>query len=140
MKCPQQHTDFVALRNFEEMLLDTNPHQVIINFAQYNDCGVLGLTQADCNKVISDFNKNGLGDEKQQKIIKGLSVMLEYFGQLEEVFPSLHGKIGLIGTGEKESEVVDLNKLPEIENCYEARNCRGNHALKYADFSQRALI
>ena len=111
-----------SVKQFEEMLLDTRPDVLILNFAEQVNAGVWGINQSDAKKIQNSFVGGGNLDfsgEQYGKISNqnfALEQVKSFAKELEEFFSGLlHNKvpvnIALIGTGEKEGEVIKITSI-----------------------------
>ncbi len=123
-----------SARQFSEMLLDTNPDKIIINFAQYNDVELKNLTQDKTIATINDYN-NGNMSMSNLEVLCALENLYAYIGLFELDFPMTEGKIRFLGTGKYESEIINVSKLPDFELPYEYKSCFKANALDYAKYN-----
>ncbi len=125
-----------SARQFSEMLLDTNPDKIIINFGQYNDEALSELNEAKVIDIINNYN-NGDTSSYNLEILSAVENLYAYIGLFELDFPMSEGKIRLIGTGRLESEIINVSHLPDFELPYEYQiHCFKPNALDYAIYDE----
>jgi hypothetical protein len=93
--CQLRRVAEFSIKQFEEMLLDTNPDKLIINFSQHNHYGLLNLSQKKAEYAVKKFNDGKFNDESVLSVISGINTIQAYLGELELLFPKLTNKLGL---------------------------------------------
>lgn len=127
-----------SARQFSEMLLDTNPDKIIINFGQYNDIALQHLTESRAIQIINAYN-NGDNSLENIEVLCALENLYSYIGLFEMDFPLTEGKIRLIGTGRTESEIINVDKLPDFELPYEYGRYFKSNALDFARYTDKDI-
>ncbi len=124
-----------CVKEFMEMLLDTTPDELYLNFPQYVDFGFNGLTTEKvkdiqnrfCNPdLYSDYNEYG----KIAQTNWSIEHVLGYIEEIEEFFKKEFSKrnldvnvnVSMIGTGPKASEFIYRNQIKQTSI--------NNHAMK----------
>lgn len=110
-----------SVKQFEEMLLDTKPDMLILNFAEHINFGISGMWQGDVKVIQRAFENPNIDwtNERYEAVCNknfALEHVKDYVGDMEELFTQLlQGKvpvkIGLIGTGAKESEMIKADSI-----------------------------
>ncbi len=133
-----------CVKEFYEMLLDTTPDELYLNFPQYIDFGFSGLTTQKVKDVQSKFmNLNQIEDYNEMKNIAQINWSIEhvlgYIEDLENYFNSLFAKNGfdikinvsMIGTGPKAKDYINRDKLTHVSASRHAK--KDTNPLDYAD-------
>lgn len=115
-----------SIKQFAEMLLDTRPDECYLNFAEYINAKVEGISNTNLKQIQTIFenlesnnensqNANDINDKEQ-----ALEHILNYITSMENFFNNLFGSsilnITKIGTGAKECEVIDRQNLKYLSS------------------------
>lgn len=111
-----------CVKQFSEMLLDTRPDECFLNFAQYINGSVRGMTTKDARRIQKQFTKFGeLSDKEwEDSCQKNFAIenVIGYVDDMEGYFNNLLGgnflNITKIGTGECLSQVVDRTAISQV--------------------------
>lgn len=111
-----------CIKQFAEMLLDTQPDECFLNFAQYIHGSIRGLTTKDAIIAQRRFTRFvELSDKQWQNVCEknfAIENILGYIEDMEGYFNNLLGDkfltITKIGTGERLSQVVDRTAISQI--------------------------
>ncbi len=131
-----------SIKQFAEMLLDTKPDECFLNFAQYVDGGIAGLTNKATNHIQRMFKNCSdltLKSEEEFESVTSKNYAIEhilgYVEDMEDKFNSLLGfkalKITKIGTGAKLSQTIarkDISQVADVRHAIKDIN-----PLDYAD-------
>ena len=96
-----------SVAEFEEMLLDTRPDEVIVNFARYINADIENLTQLDAQLIQDRYLGEDDVDEIEAEEIfrknEAIEATLSYIEAMEEFFNNIFGRkilnITAVGTG-----------------------------------------
>lgn len=131
-----------SIKQFAEMLLDTKPDECFLNFAQYIDGGIAGITNKsakhiqrmfeNCSDLISKSEENFVSIATKNFAIEHI---LGYVENMEEYFNNLLGndalKITKIGTGAKLSQTITRKDISQVADVRHA--IKDINSLDYAD-------
>ena len=131
-----------SIKQFAEMLLDTKPDECFLNFAQYIDGEIAGLTSKGVKNIQRKFKDCSATISKSEEefisiTIKNYAIehVLGYVEEMEDYFNNLLGsnilKITKIGTGAKLSQTIarkDISQVADVRHAIKDIN-----PLDYAD-------
>lgn len=115
----------LSIKQFGEMLMDTKPDELFLNFAEYVDGGIKDMTPEKAQKVQYYFeNPEDMSDEKYEKVCAlnwSLEHVLGYIQDMEEKFKNIcKGKVEVnitkIGTGAKAGETLNREDLKQTSS------------------------
>ena len=132
----------LSIKQFAEMLLDTKPDECFLNFAQYIDGEIAGLTSKgvkniqrkfkDCSVTISKSEEEFISITKKNYAIEHI---LGYIQDMEDYFNNLLDvnflKITKIGTGAKLSQTITRKDITQVADVRHA--IKDINPLDYAD-------
>lgn len=119
-----------SIKQFAEMLLDTKPDECFLNFAQYIDGEIAGLTSKEAKNIQRKFKDCSETISKSEEefisiTIKNYAIehILGYVEDMENCFNNLLGfnalKITKIGTGSKLSQTIirkDISQVADVRH------------------------
>jgi len=114
-------------KQFDEMVFDTKPDEVLINFANYINSDIEGLNSEDCICAIKKFESGNFGD-KTANTIRAIANIEYTVEQLEKLFPRTLKQYTLFGTGAKNNDIINLRsvlKQAQFNPIEEARTLGG---------------
>ena len=129
-----------CVKQFAEMLLDTRPDECYLNFAEYVNAGIEGITNKDVARIQDSF-MNDYGRLRDEEYFENaeknfaLEHVLGYIKSMEEFFNGFFNdeflNITQIGTGAKEIQCVNRSKMRQVSDVDYAINAV--NPLDYAD-------
>ena len=131
-----------SIKQFAEMLLDTKPDECFLNFAQYIDGEIAGLTSKGVKNIQRKFKDCSATISKSEEefisiTIKNYAIehVLGYVEEMEDYFNNLLGsnilKITKIGTGAKLSQTIARKDIAQVADVRHA--IKDINPLDYAD-------
>ena len=131
-----------SIKQFAEMLLDTKPDECFLNFAQYIDGEIAGLTSKGAKIIQRKFENcsDTISKSEEEFIsitIKNYAIehVLGYVEEMEDYFNNLLGsnilKITKIGTGAKLSQTIARKDIAQVADVRHA--IKDINPLDYAD-------
>lgn len=131
-----------SIKQFAEMLLDTKPDECYLNFAQYIDGEIAGLTSKGVKNIQRKFKDCSATISKSEEefisiTIKNYAIehVLGYVEEMEDYFNNLLGsnilKITKIGTGAKLSQTIARKDIAQVADARHA--IKDINPLDYAD-------
>ena len=131
-----------SIKQFAEMLLDTKPDECFLNFAQYIDGEIAGLTSKGARDIQRKFENcsDTISKSEEEFIsitIKNYAIehVLGYVEEMEDYFNNLLGsnilKITKIGTGAKLSQTITRKDITQVADVRHA--IKDINPLDYAD-------
>ena len=131
-----------SIKQFAEMLLDTKPDECFLNFAQYIDGEIAGLTSKGVKNIQRKFKDCSATISKSEEefisiTIKNYAIehILGYVEDMENYFNNLLGfnalKVTKIGTGSKLSQTIARKVIGQVADVRHA--IKDINPLDYAD-------
>ena len=131
-----------SIKQFAEMLLDTKPDECFLNFAQYIDGEIAGMTPKGRAQIQREFKNcsntiSKLEERFEEVAIKNYAIehVLGYVEEMEDYFNNLLGnnilKITKIGTGAKLSQTISRKNMVQVADVRHA--IKDINPLDYAD-------
>ena len=131
-----------SIKQFAEMLLDTKPDECFLNFAQYIDGEIAGLTSKGAKIIQRKFENCSDTISKSEEEFIGIAIknyavehILGYVEDMENYFNNLLGfnalKITKIGTGSKLSQTIARKDIVQVADVRHA--IKDINSLDYAD-------
>ena len=131
-----------SIKQFAEMLLDTKPDECFLNFAQYIDGEIAGLTSKGVKNIQRKFKDCSATISKSEEefisiTIKNYAIehVLGYVEEMEDYYNNLLGsnilKITKIGTGAKLSQTIARKDIAQVADVRHA--IKDINPLDYAD-------
>ena len=131
-----------SIKQFAEMLLDTKPDECFLNFAQYIDGEIAGLTSKGVKNIQRKFKDCSATISKSEEefisiTIKNYAIehVLGYVEEMEDYFNNLLDsnilKITKIGTGAKLSQTIARKDIAQVADVRHA--IKDINPLDYAD-------
>ena len=131
-----------SIKQFAEMLLDTKPDECFLNFAQYIDGEIAGLTSKGVKNIQRKFKDCSATISKSEEEFIGIAIknyatehILGYVEDMENYFNNLLGfnalKITKIGTGPKLSQTIARKDIVQVADVRHA--VKDISPLDYAD-------
>ena len=131
-----------SIKQFAEMLLDTKPDECFLNFAQYIDGEIAGLSNKEAKNTQRKFSNCSEAISKSEGEFIGVAIknwalehILGYVEDMEEYFNNLLGfnalKITKIGTGSKLSQTITRKDISQVADVRHA--IKDINPLDYAD-------
>ena len=131
-----------SIKQFAEMLLDTKPDECFLNFAQYIDGEIAGLTSKGAKIIQRKFENCSDTISKSEEEFIGIAIknyavehILGYVEDMENYFNNLLGFIALmitkIGTGSKLSQTIARKDIVQVADVRHA--IKDINSLDYAD-------
>ena len=131
-----------SIKQFAEMLLDTKPDECFLNFAQYIDGEIAGLTSKEMKQIQKKFKNCADTLAKSEEEFTNVAIknyaiehILGYVEDIENYFNNSLGnnilKITKIGTGAKLSQTISRKDIVQVADVIHA--IKDINPLDYAD-------
>ena len=131
-----------SIKQFAEMLLDTKPDECFLNFAQYIDGEIAGLTSKGVKNIQRKFKDCSVTISKSEEEFTSVAIknyaiehILGYIQDMEDYFNNLLDvnflKITKIGTGAKLSQTIARKDIAQVADVRHA--IKDINPLNYAD-------
>ncbi len=129
-----------SVKQFANMLLDTKPDELFLNFAEYIDGSIKDMTGKEAKRIQKNFmNSDDLSEEELCKICEknwAIEHVLGYKEDMEDLFREVcRGKVEInitkIGTGARQSETIDCHDIKVVSNSRHA--IKDINPIDYAD-------
>ncbi len=128
-----------CVKQFAEMLLDTQPDECFLNFAQYVNGSIEGITNRDARRIQQQFiDSSELSSREWEDVCEqnfAIENVLGYIEDMEEYFEELLGKdllhITKIGTGSCLHQTINRSSIKQV--AYQNYAVDNVNPLDYAD-------